>query len=160
MPFWSSSLGNFYILTSSELNPEHQWEVTSVRKDKEIYPDYAKRFSHTFPALVRVVVNHVWMEILAWILFWWFYICTWADVCPCTQTAATGQWQRQTMVYWYSMSCDRPYSLFSWQIGSLGRELAQLQQESKQHLQLSQQQVSDCTSVLAECVCYSSICAL
>ena len=63
-----------FILTSTELTPKGKWEVTSVREDQEIYPDYAEAFSHTFPALVCVVLNYVWMAILAWIVFWWLYV--------------------------------------------------------------------------------------
>ena len=67
-------------------------------EDQEIYPDYAERFSHTFPALVRVVLNHILngnlsVNIISMILC----ICT--DVCPCPQAATTGQCPRQAMAH-------------------------------------------------------------
>ena len=82
------------IPTSSELTPKGHWEVTSVGEDEEIYPHYAERFSHTFPALVCVcmwsrLANNVSMNLFLMVVC--TYTCTWADVCPCAQATATGQ---------------------------------------------------------------------
>ena len=72
------------MLTSSELTPEGQWKVTSVKNDQEIYPDYVERFFYTFPALVRVVLNHTLNGNLS-VNIIPMISCTCADVCPCEQ---------------------------------------------------------------------------
>ena len=51
------------ICSCTELTSDSDWVVTSAREDQEIYPDYAEKFSHTFPDLVCVVLNLVEWQI-------------------------------------------------------------------------------------------------
>ena len=78
------------------------------------------------------VFDHVWMTMLAWIFFWWLYVHVLSRCLPmCTSSSnrSVPMQDRQWMLYWYSLCCDGVCALFSWQIGSLGRELVQLQQQ-------------------------------
>ena len=94
-----------------------------------------------------LVLNHVSMTMLAWIFHWWLCMYTYMSRClpMCTSSSnrSVPMQDRPWLSYWYSFCCDGVCAGFSWQIGSLGRELVQLQQEShhiKEKLRLSQEQ--------------------
>ena len=47
-----------YVSSASELNTKGDWEVTDVKENKKMYPDYAERFCQTFPAQVCVMFDY------------------------------------------------------------------------------------------------------